>query len=210
MPASSIEELRRSIDWSATGVDERVNHLLQQTALQFLGAYQRGGNTVLGAYHDKRDPTEVARQFAYMLGYVKALPEHLPNFYNYLLSYPNKKPANVDDAYYWAKVKFGLKPTLRIVHVLTMRGGPADPVAYAVAEKQLYASHYFETALDLTFCIRGMRRSESPWILSDHDHGVRAGRLDRRQGIDCPEGGGGPVDLKSQGRTHNHQDHAGR
>jgi len=50
-------------------------------------------------------------------------------------------------------VKFGLKPTLRVVHVLTMRGNPGDPIANVIAEKQLYASHYFETALDLTFCV---------------------------------------------------------
>jgi len=35
-----------------------------------------------------------------------------------------------------------------------LRGSPADPLAYAIAEKQLYSSHYFETALDLTFCVR--------------------------------------------------------
>jgi hypothetical protein len=59
----------------------------------------------------------------------------------------------VDDTFYWAKVKFGLKPTLRVVHVLTMRGsGPTEP-EYTIAEKQLYSSHYFETALDLTFCV---------------------------------------------------------
>ena len=155
MPASSIQELRRSFDWSGPDVNERMNQLLQQTASQFLLAYQRQGNQVLGVYGDKGDPTVVGRQFAYMLSYVKVLPERLPDFYNYLLSYPDKKPANVDDAFYWAKVKFGLKPTLRIVHVLTMRGNPADQVAYAVAEKQLYASHYFETGLDLSFCVRG-------------------------------------------------------
>jgi hypothetical protein len=51
-------------------------------------------------------------------------------------------------------VKFGLKPTLRMVEVLVMHG-EAPQAAYVVAEKQLYSSHYFETALDLTFCIRG-------------------------------------------------------
>jgi hypothetical protein len=71
--------------------------------------------------------------------------------------YPNAKPANVENTFYWEKVKFGLKPTLRIVHVVTMRGNPADEVAYAIAEKQLYSSHYFSTALDLSFCVRGVR-----------------------------------------------------
>jgi len=36
-----------------------------------------------------------------------------------------------------------------------MRGNLSDQVAYAIAEKQLYSSHYFETALDLSFCVRG-------------------------------------------------------
>ena len=154
-PASSKEEFHRSIDWSASNVSAQVNELSRKTALQFLLAYQQDGNQVFGVYNDKRKPTEVAQQFAYMLSYYKALTEHLPELYEYLLSYPNGKPTNVENAFYWAKVKFGLKPTLRIVHVVMMRGGPADEVAYAVAEKQLYSSHYFSTALDLSFCVRG-------------------------------------------------------
>lgn len=155
MPTGSIKEFQRSIDWSASDVNEQVNGLLQKRALQRLLAYQRKGNHELGAYNDKPDAVDVPAQFAYMLSYDKALPAYLPDFYTYLLAYPDAKPANVDDAFYWAKVKFGLKPTLRVVQMTTMRGDSADPVAYAIAEKQLYSSHYFETALDLSFCVRG-------------------------------------------------------
>jgi len=155
MPASSIQELQRSIDWSAHDVDDQVNRRLRQAALERLITYQQEGNQALGVYNDKDDPTEVPKQFAYMLSYSKALPERLPGFYNYLLAYPKAKPANVEDKFYWARVKFGLKPTLRVVHVVTVRGEAADRVACAVAEKQLYASHYFQTALDLAFCVRG-------------------------------------------------------
>ena len=162
MPASSIEELQRSINWSAADVNEQVNQRLRETALQRLLAYQREGNQVLGIYNDKRNPTVVPQQFAYMLSYDKALPEHLPDFYHYLLAYPNAKPANVEDTFYWARVKFGLKPTLRVVQMVTMRGNPAEPVAYAIAEKQLYSSHYFETALDLSFCVRGSDDPKQP------------------------------------------------
>ena len=154
MPATSIEELHRSINWSAPDVDEQVNQLLQKTALERLLAYQREGNEALGVYNDKRDPTAVPEQFAYLLSYGNALPEHEPDFYHYLLVYPHAKPANYEETFYWAKVKFGLKPTLRIVHMVTMRGGPTDPIACAIAQKQLYSSHYFQTALDLSICVR--------------------------------------------------------
>jgi hypothetical protein len=162
IPASSIEDLHSSIDWSATDVSDHVNRHLRKSALQGLLEYQQQGNQALGVYNDKRDPTEVPEQFAYMLGYSKALPENLPDFYQYLLDYPKARPGNVEDTFYWARVKFGLKPTLRIVQMVTMSGKPNDPVAYAIAQKQLYASHYFETALDLSFCIRGTDDSKQP------------------------------------------------
>ncbi len=154
MPATAIEALHQSIDWSAPDVDEHVNRLLRSTALDRLLAYQREGNSALGVYNDKREPTAVPEQFAYLLSYARALSEHGPDFYHFLLYYPQAKPANYEDTFYWAKVKFGLKPTLRLVQMVTMRGAPTDPIANAVAQKQLYSSHYFETALDLSVCVR--------------------------------------------------------
>jgi hypothetical protein len=154
MPATSIEELHRIINWSAPDVDEQVNQLLQKRAFERLLAYQREGNKALGVYNDKRDPTNVPEQFAYLLSYDNALPEHAPDFYHYLLAYPHDKPAHFEETFYWAKVKFGLKPTLRIVHMVTTRGQPPDPIACAIAQKQLYSSHYFRTALDLSICVR--------------------------------------------------------
>jgi len=162
MPTSSIEELHQSVSWSAANVNDQVNQLLQKTALQRLLAYQRDGNAALGVYNDKPNQTQVSQQFAYMLSYDKVLPKRLPDFYNYLLAYPNSKPANVEDTFYWARVKFGLKPTLRVVQVVTMHGKPGDQIAYAIAEKQLYSSHYFETALDLSFCVPGSDDPKQP------------------------------------------------
>jgi hypothetical protein len=162
LPGSSMEELHRSIDWSAPDAPQRIDQFLQSNALHLLQAYQREGNDALGVYNDKRNPTVVAQQFAYMLSYSKALPAQLPEFYSHLLAYPDSKPANIEDRFYWANVKFGLRPTLRIIHLATMRGEPGDDVAYAVAEKQLYSSHYFDTALDLSFCVRDHDNPKQP------------------------------------------------
>jgi hypothetical protein len=49
-----------------------------------------------------------------------------------------------------------------VVQAIVYRdGGTAGP-AYAIAVKQLYASHYFETALDLTFCVPDPENRERP------------------------------------------------
>ena len=43
---------------------------------------------------------------------------------------------------------------VRIVQRIVYRQADAKAPVYALAEKQLYASHYFESALDLTVCVR--------------------------------------------------------
>ena len=166
VPASAIDEFQKRIDWTATDTAEQVNRRLQEGALRRILEYQRDGNPALGIYNDKRDPVEVPRKLEYLLSYSKVLPARLPEFYSYLLKYPGGKPANVDDRFYWEHVKFGLKPTLRVLQVITMRGSTADDrVSCAVAEKQLYASHYFETALDLSFCVRDEQGAEGGFYL---------------------------------------------
>ena len=162
VPARGMERVRKTVNWSAPDRDEQVNQLLQNAAVQLMVAYQQKGNQVLGEYNDKKHPTVVPGQFKYILSYAKALPQYLPSLASYLINYPNGKPANVTDTFQWAKVKFGLKPTLRVTHIVTMRGNGPDEPAVAIAEKQLYSSHYFETALDLTFCVRDDRDPPKP------------------------------------------------
>ena len=170
MPASTIEELQRSINWSAPDAYAQVNQFLQKAALARVLAYQSGGNQVLGVYNDHPDPTLVAQQFAYMLSYLKVLPERLPDFYRYLLSYPDAEPANVENMFYWSRVNFGLKPTLRVVQMVSMRGKPGDDLAFVIASR----------------------------LLPDRGHGVRASRPNRRQRNHHASRGRGPLGLKSR------------
>src|ERR1700690_1080982 len=150
LPTEAMEDFKQSIDWSAPDVTNRVNHLARQMALQALLNYMNGGNTALGVYRDKNHPAAVAETFEALIARLSALPVYLPELNEYLLEYPKAKSANVQEGFYWEEVNFGLKPTFRIVQRVVYRGsGPSAPT-YALAENQIYASHYFETALDLT------------------------------------------------------------
>ncbi len=158
LPTEAMEGFKQSIDWSAPDVADRVNHLARQMALQALLNYMNGGNTALGVYRDKNHPAAVAETFETLITRLSALPVYLPELNEYLLEYPKAKSDKVQAGFYWEEVNFGLKPTFRIVQRVVYRGAsPSDP-AYAIAEKQLYASHYFESALDLTVCVRDAQR----------------------------------------------------
>jgi hypothetical protein len=154
----AMEEVQRSMNWSAPDATMQVNRLAQQMALEALLAYTRGGDSSLGTYRDKKRPAEVAETFQSLLSQAEALPVYLPDLDRYLLEYPKFKLENAETQFYWEKVNLGLKPTLRIVHAIVYRGTrPSEPV-YAVALKQIYSSHYFQSALDLTVCVRDTDR----------------------------------------------------
>jgi hypothetical protein len=159
LPTEAMEEFQQSIDWSAPDVADRVNRLAQRLALQALTEYMKGGDTALGAYRDKKHPAAVAETFASLIGRFEALPVYLPELNAYLLDYPKAKSENVQAGFYWEKVNFGLKATFRIVQKIVYRGAIGKEPAYAVAEKQIYASHYFQTALDLSVCVKDSQRS---------------------------------------------------
>jgi hypothetical protein len=162
LPSEAMDAFKQSVNWSAPDTPNQVNRLGQKMALEALERYIQGGNAELGIYRDKHHPAEVAETFQSLLSRSKALPVYLPELDRYLLDYPAAGPENIQSEFYWEKVNFGLKPTLRIVQAIVYRGPRSTDPAYAIAVKQLYASHYFETALDLTVCVRDQDNPERP------------------------------------------------
>jgi hypothetical protein len=72
-------------------------------------------------------------------------------------NYPKESLPDGPSAFYWEKIRFGLKPTLRVNQLITSHLTTEHGSIDVIAIKQLYASHYFQTALDLYFCIPGLQ-----------------------------------------------------
>jgi hypothetical protein len=158
LPAESIAQFKSLVNWSAPDVSTQVNSAAQKMALEELIKYQRDGNSALGTYYDKEHPLHVIEQFESLLGESASLSHYLPDLKRYLIGYPHTQLPGVESSFYWERVKFGLKPTLRMNHMITYREtGPAGPIDL-VAIKQLYASHYFQTALDVSVCAKDSSR----------------------------------------------------
>jgi len=152
LPSVEIGQFAKQIDWKAPDVEKKVNQLAQQKALEVVNKYLKGGTKALSDYEDKSKPLNIAKTYDDLLHHTDALPVQIPEFYEYLLNYPASQLPGAEDFFYWEKVKFGLKPTIRGNHVI-IYGGKDGGSDYVVAFKQLYATHYFLAALDLWFCL---------------------------------------------------------
>jgi hypothetical protein len=153
LPAANMEEFRSRIHWGTPDTGAQVNRLAKEMTLQALLAYQRGGNAALGTYEDKDAPAGVSKQFRSLLDSGKFFPVQFPALYADLLYYPDKPIPDSTTNFYWEKIDFGLRPTIRVDQQVSTQMNPGSGRVDVVAIKQLYANHYFQTAIELFFCI---------------------------------------------------------
>lgn len=167
LQAAAISRFQTEVNWPSPDAAHRVNEITRAVLLDLVRAYQTEGNTALGHYHDSGEPLAVAEQFRALLASSAELPIPVPDLIAFLDDYPRRRPTGAEDFLYWTVVDFGLKPTIRVNHVTVYPLAPGSPAAYAIAIKQLYASHYFHSTLELRFLIDDGRPDRRGfWLLS--------------------------------------------
>jgi len=157
-----LQTLRAEVDWRKPTAKADVIALFRRLALQYVNGYREGGNARLGVHRDKERPTFVANEFRSMIDRLPRLAAELPDITRYLLEYPNATLANSTDFLYWQETQFGLRPTVRISHLVIQE----RPDQAVVASKMLYASHYFWTALELRVLLPDPGRGPGFWLVT--------------------------------------------
>ena len=162
LSTTAMTRFRSQIDWSSPNPSLPAHTMVREMILDLVLAYQAQGNAALGRYDDGDEPLLVAEQFRGLLANSNQLPVPVPELLSYLDQYPRGRPAGAHDFFYWSVVEFGLRPTLRVNHVVIypLTARPSG-VSHVIAIKQLYATHYFHTALELRFLVDDGRGSDA-------------------------------------------------
>ena len=143
LSAKSLEVLKTQIHWGTPTEKSDANTAFRRLTLEYVSGYRDGGNARLAVYRDKDRPTFVANEFRSMIEHAPSLVR-VPDVQKYLLEYPSAPLPGSTDFLYWQEAQFGLKPTIRINHLVIQE----RPDKTVIASKLLYASHYFWTALE--------------------------------------------------------------
>jgi hypothetical protein len=162
LDADGVQRLRAEVDWRKPTARADATALFRQLALEYVKGYREGGSASLGIHRDKDHPTFVANEFRSMIERLPRLGAELPDLTRYLLEYPHATLANSTNFLYWQETQFGLRPTVRISH-LVIQERPNETI---VASKMLYASHYFWTALELRVLLPDPARGPGFWLVT--------------------------------------------
>jgi hypothetical protein len=158
----SLDRLRKEVNWSKPSARADAERLFRQVALEYVNAYREGGNARLAVYRDAARPTFVAKEFESLVNRMPELTTYLTDLRRYLLEYPKYSLPAATSFLYWQEAAIGLKPTIRINHVEIAEGTEG----IVVASKQLYASHYFWTALELRVLVPDPSRGPGFWFVT--------------------------------------------
>jgi hypothetical protein len=145
---ATLERFQKEVDWKAADAAAKVIALVKEQMVAYVTAYRSGGTDAMGVTVDKSKPKALSTEFKTLLKNSPYLVEYVAEFNQYLETYPKGSLADTTDVLFWAKDTFGLKPVVSVYHATIHRlSGPRPGVLVAI--KTLYASHYFNAALEV-------------------------------------------------------------
>jgi len=143
-------DLFSAIDWKAPDHVAAAERLWRQYVFDLLQAYRIHGNAGLGLSMERKPPRDTAAEFAELLGSASFIEAGTPGLREYLVHYPaSRKPAGLEEFFYWSIVEFGLKKTVRLNHVVIYPVEGASVPRVVLSNRILYASHYFQNAIEV-------------------------------------------------------------
>lgn len=164
LPEALMTQFREHVAWKTPEADVQANLLARRVLFGWLDTYRAGGLDALGSYDD-HGTRRLSEEFQHIVD-PRDFPVPVPALLEATIAYPRGQVEGVEQAFYWSKFDFGMRPTIRLNHVLLMvTPGQRDGLVAAAATKQLYASHYFTTALELRFIVDDPERPGAGFYL---------------------------------------------
>ena len=153
LPAADMRRIRDQIDWSAPLADRQaqLTAFARRRLAEYVTDYRTRGDSAMAIYDDRGNlHVRASEAFAAQVAESPYMYQNVPSLASYLASYPRGSLPGATEVIYWSEDALPrLRPILSITHLVIYE--PQElPYAAIVAAKQIYANHYFETALDVT------------------------------------------------------------
>jgi hypothetical protein len=153
--ADAIERFRKEVDWSSPAAGERAAGLFRETLAGYASSYQAGGNRALPVYRDGKSATPPLESLQALLQRPWFVLGDVPELHRYLLDFPLARPASAEDFVSWYEERAHRLSVIAVNHntIYEKTDGPLTRIF--VASKQLYASHYYESSLEVMVFVSG-------------------------------------------------------
>ena len=148
--AAGITEFRSAIGATTGDATARITALARERIVAYVADYLARGNEALITYNDRQQPVKLLSEWQGLLANTTNFAHYAPALREHLDKFPRSSLPGSTDVIYWAKENYGLpKPVVHVTHMVMWRD-PARQDRILVAQKQIYASHYYDGSLALS------------------------------------------------------------
>ena len=154
LPATDMRRIHDEMNWSASPSDlqAQLNAYARRRLVEYVTDYRQRGDSALAVYDDRGNLNQRSSEaFAAQLAESPYVYQTVPSLRSYFTTYPHGSlPAGAAEILFWSEDMMPrLRPILSVTHLIVYTP-PELPTVTLAARKQIYANHYFETAVDLT------------------------------------------------------------
>jgi len=152
--AAGAREIGSAVDWKSPDAAAQADAWARNRLLAYVINYLANGDSALVTYNDKSKEVPLHREWTAIVTNSPALKAYAPALQQYLTQFPKAVLRGVRDEVFWDVQKLSsLRPILGVTHIMTWTD-PAHPDRIIIAQKQIYASHYFYGGLSVTVVLQ--------------------------------------------------------
>jgi hypothetical protein len=160
LPADAIDRFQKDVDWRRADASQQANNLMRHILVEHVTLYREFGGAASMEYADTPESVNLQREFISLVKAGGAIWRHFAGVRQHLIGYPAVHTKTTIDVMYWSKERVR-QPVVTVTHLAISRTAGTSPADYAIASKQIYATHYFDASLGMTFLLRD-RSASSP------------------------------------------------
>ncbi len=151
----TADAIRRfnALPWRDRNPAPQANALMRKILVEAATEYRHSGTAAMH-YADQEAPSSLHEEFASLVSTGTGGWHLFPELTQHLVTFPPAARSATEDLLYWSKEQVGRKTVVSVTHLAIHRLGPDSPAAYAVASRQIYGSHYYDSSLGLTVLLR--------------------------------------------------------
>jgi hypothetical protein len=149
LPDSAIARFQKEINWNSSSASDDANRLFRQVLVDYVNAYRAQGDSAMMTFRSGKNQQSTEEGFKLLLAASPVIAQRFPELSSHLASYPSGRTTATKDYILWMKTDTGLKPTIRVAHLMvhTETAGAKKVPVFAI--KSLYADYYLRDSLAL-------------------------------------------------------------
>jgi hypothetical protein len=151
LSTENMDRFARDVNWRAADWRQQAATEWRQLLAKDAADYVTSGR--LGDYRNKETPLDIASEFSILYDASSYFKPIAPQFFGYFEHFPQVRLDNVENILYWSKDDI-YRPVTRMTHLMLYPPDASSPRPGIIATKQIYAAHYFDAGLGLTFTFR--------------------------------------------------------